>query len=139
MSSKTWPDLSLSALIPGEDAANQILKDFIQHKLDHYDRRNEVNSNGQSQLSAYLHFGMISPLKMIKDVKATDHPNAPLFIEEAMVRRELAENYVHYCDNYDNFKGAWPWAQTSLNSHRDDPRPYLYTLEQFEKAQTHDA
>jgi len=139
MSNKTWPNLSLSALIPGEDAANQVLDDFIRHKLDHYDRRNEVSSNGQSQLSAYLHFGMISPLKMIREVKATNHPNAPLFIEEAMVRRELAENYVHYCDNYDNFKGAWPWAQASLNSHRDDPRPYLYTLEQFEKAQTHDA
>jgi deoxyribodipyrimidine photo-lyase len=139
MKNRTWTSLSLSALIPGEDAANTVLDDFISHKLDNYDRRNEVSSNGQSQLSAYMHFGMISPLKMIRAVKNTNHPNAPLFIEEAMVRRELAENYVHYCENYDNFSGAWPWAQASLNSHRNDPRPYLYTLEQFEKAQTHDA
>jgi deoxyribodipyrimidine photo-lyase len=139
MKNKAWPNLSLSALIPGEDAANTVLDDFIRHKLDNYDRRNEVSSNGQSHLSAYLHFGMISPLKMIRAVKNTNHPNAPLFIEEAMVRRELAENYVHYCENYDSFSGAWPWAQASLNSHRNDQRPYLYTLEQFEKAQTHDA
>ncbi len=133
-----WKDLSLSDLLPGEDAANEILNDFIKNRLDAYDRRNEVDSNGQSRLSAYLHFGMISPLKMIRDVKTTNHSNAPLFIEEAMVRRELAENYVHYCEHYDQFSGAWPWAQTSLNAHRTDPRPYLYTLHQFETAQTHD-
>lgn len=139
MKNRTWPSLSLTELIPGEDAANQVLDDFIQHKLDHYDKRNEVDSNGQSHLSAYLHYGMISPLKMIRDVKNTNHPNAPLFIEEAMVRRELAENYVHYCENYDRFSGAWPWAQATLNAHRNDQRPSLYALEQFEKAQTHDA
>jgi len=138
LSDRSWPTLSLSELIPGEDAANRVLEDFIRHKLDAYDRRNEIDSQGQSHLSAYLHFGMISPVKMIRDVKNTNHPNAALFIEEAMVRRELAENYVHYCENYDSFKGAWPWAQASLNAHRDDPRPYLYTLTQFEQAQTHD-
>jgi len=136
---RSWPQLSLSKLIPGEEAANQVLEDFIRTKLDAYDRRNEIDSQGQSHLSAYLHYGMISPVKMIRDVKNTNHRNAALFIEEAMVRRELAENYVHYCENYDNFKGAWPWAQASLNAHREDPRPYLYTLSQFEQAQTHDA
>lgn len=139
MKDRVWPKIGLSTLVPGEDAANTVLADFIRNKLDVYDRRNEVDSNGQSRLSAYLHFGMISPIKMIRDVKQTNHPNAPLFIEEAMVRRELAENYVHYCDNYDQFSGAWSWAQTSLNAHRSDPRPYLYTLKQFEHAQTHDA
>lgn len=139
LTNRNWPKLSLSTLVPGEDAANRMLTEFIQNKLDAYDRRNEVDSNGQSRLSAYLHFGMISPLKMIRDIRATKHPNAALFIEEAMVRRELAENYVHYCENYDQFIGAWPWAQASLNAHRSDPRPYLYTLNQFEHAQTHDA
>lgn len=138
LKNRSWPQLSLSELKPGEDAANHVLEDFIQHKLDAYDRRNEIDSNGQSHLSAYLHYGMISPVKMIREVKNTNHPNAPLFIEEAMVRRELAENYVHYREDYDTFEGAWPWAQATLNAHRADPRPYLYSLEQFEKAETHD-
>ena len=30
------------------------------------------------------------------------------------------------------------WAQNSLEEHRRDPREYLYTLAQFEQAQTHD-
>jgi len=133
-----YPVLSISTLKPGEDAANLVLEDFIRHRLVNYDRRNEIDSKGQSTLSAYLHFGMISPLKMIRDVKNTKHPNAANFIEEAMVRRELAENYCHYCEHYDSLVGAWPWAIASLDKHRDDQRAYLYKLDQFEKAQTHD-
>lgn len=61
--------LSLSKLIPGEDAANMQLQSFIDQNLKNYHIRNEFYSNGQSYLSAYLHFGMLSPLKMIRDVE----------------------------------------------------------------------
>ncbi|PKM63705.1 MAG: deoxyribodipyrimidine photolyase [Firmicutes bacterium HGW-Firmicutes-20] len=133
-----YPQLILSKLTPGEDAANQVLSDFIKKGLDNYDQRNLFNSKGQSHLSAYLHFGMISPVKIIREIEKTSHRNAPLFVEEAMVRRELAENYCHYQKNYDSLKGAWPWAIATLSSHLNDPREYIYTKEQFEKAQTHD-
>jgi len=133
-----YPQLKLSKLIPGEDAANRALHDFIDHGLDHYDQRNLFDANGQSYLSAYLHFGMISPVKMIREVEKTNHRNAPLFVEEAMVRRELAENYCHYQKNYDSLSGAWPWAIATLSSHLNDPREYIYTKQQFEDAQTHD-
>ena len=131
-------ELSLSKLIPGEDAANAQLQHFIEHVLKNYANRNEYDSQGQSYLSAYLHFGMLSPLKMIRDVENSQHENAPLFVEEALVRRELAENYCYYCKDYDSIKGAWTWAQNTLNQHINDPREYTYTLEQFEKAETHD-
>lgn len=129
---------SLSKLIPGEDAANAQLQHFIEHGLKNYANRNEYDSQGQSYLSAYLHFGMLSPLKMIRDVENSQHENAPLFVEEALVRRELAENYCYYCKDYDSIKGAWTWAQNTLNQHINDPREYTYTLEKFEKAETHD-
>ena len=131
-------ELSLSKLIPGEDAANAQLEHFIEHGLKNYANRNEYDSQGQSYLSAYLHFGMLSPLKMIRDVENSQHENAPLFVEEALVRRELAENYCYYCKDYDSIKGAWTWAQNTLNQHINDPREYTYTLEKFEKAETHD-
>ena len=131
-------ELSLSKLIPGEDAANAQLQHFIEHGLKNYANRNEYDSQGQSYLSAYLHFGMLSPLKMIRDVENSQHENAPLFVEEALVRRELAENYCYYCKDYDSIKGAWTWAQNTLNQHINDPREYTYTLEKFEKAETHD-
>jgi deoxyribodipyrimidine photo-lyase len=133
-----YPSLPHSSLIPGEDAANRVLEDFIAYGLDHYDQRNLFDAKGQSYLSAYLHFGMISPVKMIREVEKTNHRNAPLFVEEALVRRELAENYCHYQKHYDSLKGAWPWARQTLISHLDDQRDYIYSRDQFENAQTHD-
>lgn len=134
----SFDNLKLSKLIPGEDAANTQLQYFIENGLKNYHIRNEYNSNGQSYLSAYLHFGMLSPLKMIRDIENTQHENAPLFVEEALVRRELAENYCHYCKDYDSITGAWNWAQNTLNLHINDKRDYLYTKDEFENAQTHD-
>ncbi len=134
----TLEDIPLSKLIPGEDAANKQLKYFIDNGLKNYHIRNEYNSKGQSYLSAYLHFGMLSPIKMIRDVENTKHENAPLFVEEALVRRELAENYCHYCKDYDSINGAWVWAQNTLKQHINDKRDYIYSLEEFENAQTHD-
>ena len=136
--SNPLPNLAISKLVPGEDAAIQQLNTFIQYGLDHYDRRNQIDAKGQSYLSAYLHYGMLSPIKMIRDVSNTNHPNAELFIEEAMVRRELAENYCFYSPNYDKLEGAWPWAIETLKKHEQDERPYLYTRKVLEKAQTHD-
>lgn len=133
-----YPHLTRSRLIGGEDAALQTLNEFIAIGLENYDQRNLFEAKGQSYLSAYLHFGMISPVKMIREVEKTNHRNAPLFVEEAMVRRELAENYCHYQKHYDSLKGAWPWARETLQLHLDDPRDFIYSKDQFEQAQTHD-
>ncbi len=47
--------------IPGENAANDILQNFIENKLDNYSiDRNDPNKNGISNISPYLHFGHIS-------------------------------------------------------------------------------
>ncbi len=40
--------------------------------------------------------------------------------------------------NYDNLDGCYDWAKETLNVHRHDKRPVIYTLEQFENAKTHD-
>lgn len=134
-----WKQLSLSSLLPGEDAANRQLEKFIKEGLPNYHNRNEFMSNGQSYLSAYLHFGMISPKKVVSRVLQTNHDNAPLFIEEVLIRRELAENYCFYNKNYTNLsEGAWPWAIQTLLNHVIDEREYVYSLKQFENANTHD-
>jgi deoxyribodipyrimidine photo-lyase len=134
-----WNTVERSPLIPGEDAGIRRLRDFISKGLPNYHRRNEYDAHGQSMLSAYLHFGMISPVQVVREVEASHQENAPLFVEEAMVRRELAENFCHYCKDYDKLDGAWPWARNTLRNHAGDPREYLYDLARFEHADTHDA
>ena len=49
------------------------------------------------------------------------------FVEEAVVRRELSDNFCYYNSNYDKIKGASDWAQKTLNDHKKDKREYIYS------------
>jgi deoxyribodipyrimidine photo-lyase len=60
------------------------------------------------------------------------------FLEELIVRRELAINYVARNPNYDRLEGCPAWARASLARHTEDARPHLYTAAQLESAATHD-
>jgi deoxyribodipyrimidine photo-lyase len=126
---------------PGENAAWEVLKDFLENKLFLYpERRNDPNWDGQSNLSPYLHFGQIAAQRVALEVNESPVGSKAkeAFLEELIVRRELADNWCCFNPRYDSFTGFPPWAQKTLDEHRRDPREYLYTLEQFEQAQTHD-
>ena len=40
------------------------------------------------------------------------------FVEEAVVRRELADNFCFYQPHYDSVQGAYGWAADTLKLHR---------------------
>jgi deoxyribodipyrimidine photo-lyase len=127
---------------PGEKEGKKILKNFVKNKLSNYNKsRNDPNRDAQSDLSPYLHFGQISAqriaLEVLKD--GAQDQNRDAFLEELIVRRELADNYCYYNVDYDNFQGFPDWAKKSLNEHRKDKREHVYAYEQFEKGKTHDA
>ena len=131
----------VSGFKPGERAAWELLGDFLANKLTLYsERRNDPTQDGQSNLSPYLHFGQISAQRIVLEVEdslaGTKAKEA--FLEELIVRRELADNFCLYNFQYDSFAGFPSWAQKTLDEHRPDPREYLYTLEQFEQSRTHD-
>ena len=64
--------------------------------------------------------------------------SAESFIEEAVIRRELADNFCLYNEKYDSVSGASDWAIKTLQEHVKDKRDYIYTKQQFETAKTHD-
>ncbi len=123
----------------GEKEANKILKKFIENKLKNYSvDRNNPNKNGLSNISPYLHFGQISAQRIALALNDFENDESVAsYLEELIVRRELSDN-CYYNPNYDNFDGFHDWAKTSLNLHRDDRREFLYSLEEFESANTHD-
>jgi deoxyribodipyrimidine photo-lyase len=144
-------------IVPGETAALTSMKRYISDSLSHYDEdRNDPTLNGQSNLSPYLHFGHLAPqrvaLEVVKssgqtiqslvDMKkngaAERRGSAEAFLEELIIRRELADNFTFYNKKYDSFDGFPAWAASSLNEHRNDARDHLYTVKQFEQAETHD-
>jgi deoxyribodipyrimidine photo-lyase len=128
-------------ILPGEMAAKKMLKQFISKKLKNYDQsRNDPSLNGQSNLSPYLHFGHIAAQRVAYEVKKSKikDKEKEAFLEELIIRRELADNYCYYNANYDSPEGFPDWANKTLKLHKSDKREHIYTLKQLEKSQTHD-
>lgn len=128
----------------GYKSAVAMLDSFIKERLRNYAklRNDPVQQNiAVSNLSPYFHFGQLAPQRAVLEVQK--HKNqfkesVDSFINEAVIWRELAENLCHYNINYDNIDGAKEWAKTSLLDHQKDKREYIYTLQQFDEAKTHD-
>lgn len=126
---------------PGETAAKGALCRFIELKLSAYDKdRNDPAIDGQSNLSPYLHFGMISAQRVALEVarSGADPKSKAAFLEELVVRRELSDNFCFYRPGYDSFEAFPDWAKKTLNDHRSNPREYLYDQKALERAETHD-
>jgi len=125
----------------GMAAARSALQRFIRRRVEGYGGdRNRPELDGTSQLSPYLHFGHIGPRTVARAVSAAQAPKTDrdAFLEELIVRRELAINYVHFNPNYDRLEGCEPWARRTLDAHRGDARVYLYKEGVLENAETHD-
>jgi len=128
-------------LTAGAKAAHNNLSIFCKERLPEYaDRRNDPNDNHLSHLSPYLHFGQLGAQRIALEVSGTNAPqeSKDAYLEELIVRRELADNYCFYNSDYDKVKGAHAWVQKTIAEHALDTREYVYTLEQFELATTHD-
>ena len=125
----------------GTKEAIRLLRKFVRGKLARYDRdRNHPEVDGTSRLSPYLHFGHISPLTVALAIQRSGAPKSDkdVFINQLLVWRELAINFVTCNPNYDNFQCGEKWAHKTLAEHGKDPRPYLYSERQLESAETHD-
>lgn len=121
----------------GELEASHRLRRFIDERLHRYaENRNEPSGRWTSELSPYLHFGQVSPIMLAQEVSGRNGSEA--FLEELIVRRELAVNFVHYNKDYDSYSNLPDWAKRTLDEHRDDRREYVYTLRELEHAETHD-
>lgn len=107
---------------PGYYSAVEQLDDFIKKRLKLYgDKRNNPLIDALSNLSPWFHFGMISVQRCILEIskyKSTFKNSVDAFMEEAIIRRELSDNFCFYNPNYDNIKGAHEWSIKTLNEHR---------------------
>lgn len=134
----------VKSIKPGYKAAVATLDSFIKERLRNFAKlRNDPveQNNAVSRLSPYFHFGQMSPHRAVLEVqkhKDKFKESVDSFINEAVIWRELAENLCYYNPNYDNLTGAKDWAKATLQAHLKDKREYLYKLQAFEDAKTHD-
>ena len=126
--------------------ADYVLEDFIKNKLQYYsENKNNPSTDAISGLSKYLNLGFISServaLEVIKsgvNVSGVKDTNKETFLEELIIRKELADNFCLYSKSFKDFSSIPNWSKISLDNHKYDIRPYIYSLEMLENAKTHD-
>ena len=148
------------ATVGGSLAAKKTLHNFLQNKLHRYaSDRNQPEKEVTSSLSPYLHFGHISvhevfdkltrqadwtPDQVAKKATGSSRdwwgtsPEVESFLDELITWRELGYNMCWQRDDYDRYESLPEWAQQTLDTHSRDDRPNIYSLTEFEAAQTHD-
>ena len=125
---------------PGEKSAQELLKKIKSGLVNYNEQRNDPNLGKLSNMSPFFHYGHIAPQRVALEIKNSNLPpeDKDAYLEEMIVRRELADNFCHYEKNYDQFEGFHAWAQKTLNEHRNDEREFVYSPEEFEYSETHD-
>ena len=142
-------------------AALKRMQHFMEYDLQHYgEKRNHPDENKVSGLSPWLHFGKISGYEIVKEalekqpdgwelasVKSNNgaregffggNSSIESFLDELVTWREVGFHFAHHRDDYDQFESLPEWALETLEEHKDDPREYVYSLEELEHSQTHD-
>ena len=126
----------------GSQEAQRHLDQFLHDRLKIYAKgRNEPSKHATSNLSPYLHFGHISSLEtalQAKDYATRHHLIADEFLEELIVRRELAFNYSRFATDREGFGDLPDWARKTMAQHAPDVRDPSFTAEQMEQGCTYD-
>lgn len=99
-------------------------------------RRNDAADDGVSRMSAYLHHGHVSALRLAQEATAIGGAGAEKFLDELLVWRELSFHWCVHQQNPEALSALPTWAQQSLHAHRADPRTPCVNFEDFTRAQT---
>ncbi|HET7189999.1 MAG TPA: deoxyribodipyrimidine photo-lyase [Gemmatimonadaceae bacterium] len=125
----------------GLTAARARLDGFAADGLRDYAerRRHPSDDGGSSRLSPYLHNGMISPLEVVSAVRRHASPNqSEAFLNEMLTWRELSLNFCLRNPEYGSLAALPEWVHRSMRAHGADRREVTYSLEELERAATHD-
>lgn len=156
--------LPLDRLAPSRErggavAAAAAWRRFLGRRLDRYlDDRQSLDDTAQSHLSGHLHYGHIGVHELFSDLVLREDwsparlakPNGKrhgfwgmsepteAFLDELVTWRELGHIQAHREPRYREYGSLPGWALQTLDEHRADERPWVYDLEAFDAAETHD-
>lgn len=124
----------------GSGAAYNRWRRFRDHDLAQYHRvRNDAaRPDGVSRLSAYLHYGQISPFRIAWQCAAVEGDGPEKFLDELITWREFAHHIGRHHQGRPDWSWLPDWARKTLSEHRDDPRHHHYDWERLARGQTAD-
>ena len=149
-----------TALRGGAARAEATCARFIQHGLPRYlEARNQPGADVASGLSPYLHAGHMAAHEVFRRVTARDDwapdrlaeratgsregwwgasAEVEAFLDQLVTWREIGFNMSAKRADYARYESLPAWARETLEAHRADERPHLYSLAELEAAQTYD-
>lgn len=145
----------------GETEGRRVLEEFVRRRLGNYLDRNQPEAEAASGLSPWLHWGHVSPHEVFRAVAEAEgwdraalegrkptgkregwwgmSEAAEAFVDELVTWREVCFNTCEERPkDYGRFESLPDFARATLAEHAEDERPQVYTLEEFERAGTHD-
>lgn len=144
----------------GAVAASGRLEEWLQDGFQRYHlARNEPDDPVASGLSPWLHWGHISPHEIFHRVAEREewHPGrlarethgrregwwgmgeaAEAFLDELVTWREIGHVTAHRVEGHERYDSLPEWSRATLEEHSADPRPHVYSYEEFRDAETHD-
>jgi photolyase PhrII len=119
----------------GYDRFARFLRDGLPGYGDQRD--NPLAPAGASRMSAYLHYGHVSPLRLARDLLSTPPSESrEKFLDEFLTWRELAHVYCTYEPGHETLAAVPEWAKKTLREHQIDRRPILPSWERLARGQT---
>ena len=126
--------------VGGSSAGYGRWDEFKTKKLSRYAKqRNNALLDGVSRMSAYLHYGMVSPFRIAREAAEIDNAGAEKYLDELLIWRELAYGFCFYREDHNDWTAIPDWARETLQRHANDARPNVYSNEQLARGQTNDA
>jgi deoxyribodipyrimidine photo-lyase len=125
----------------GRAAGLRRLRRFVGHELRGYaEGRNDPAAHATSGLSPWLHFGHLGSAEVALAALGSGAPRADVdaFLEELLVRRELAYNFAARTPRHDSLAALPAWAARTLRAHEKDVRPALPSDAELEAARSPD-
>ena len=125
--------------VGGSEAGYDRWNGFKQKGLAGYaKKRNNALLDGVSRMSAYLHYGMVSPMRIAREAANLKHAGAEKYLDELLIWRELAYSFCFHRQDHDQWTAIPDWARATLETHADDNRESVYSWEELARAQTDD-
>lgn len=116
---------------------------FVVGALGDYHRtRNDplaCESHGVSRMSAYLHYGHVSPMRIARAAAKAGGRGAEKYLDELLTWRELAYAFAAFSPAVGSLDALPDWARDTLSSHARDPRAMTPSWEVLARGRTGEA
>ena len=125
----------------GSTAGYQRWDKFKSEGLKSYAKRrnNPLKRDGVSRMSAYLHYGMVSPMRLAREVHAIGGGGAEKYLDELLIWRELAYHFCFHRKDCESWAAVPDWARQTLERHQSDIREAVLSWEALARGETGDA